>query len=297
MAFLNSRKISRKIILMTLTRARRESSFTPSLGRQGEPRVLPDDRCRSPLPTGLAGQCRRTGKEVVPQFDMKILVIDVGGTHVKVLATGHKKRVEIPSGPKMHPAKMVAAVRAATAGWEYDAVSIGYPGVVLQGRPMVEPRHLAPGWVRFDFKKAFGRPVRIVNDAAMQALGSYEGGRMLFLGLGTGLGSAMIIEHVLGPMELAHLPYKKGRSYEEYVGLDGLKRLGKKKWRREVKEVVLQLKNALQAGYVVLGGGNARLVKKLPPDTRLGDNSNAFRGGFRLWNGRYAGATHKRITH
>ena len=150
---------------------------------------------------------------------MKILVIDVGGTHVKVLATGHRQRVEIPSGPKMTPAKMVAAVRAATARWKYDAVSLGYPGSVVNGRPITEPLHLGPTWVGFNFKKAFHRPIKIVNDAAMQALGSYHGGRMLFLGLGTGLGSAMIVENVLEPMELAHLPYKKGRSYEDYLGL------------------------------------------------------------------------------
>ena len=163
---------------------------------------------------------------------MRILAIDVGGTHVKVLATGHKKRVEISSGPKMTPARMVSTVRAATLGWKYDAVSIGYPGPVVHGRPIVEPRHLAAGWVGFDFGKAFGRSVKIVNDAAMQALGSYQGGRMLFLGLGTGLGSALVVENVLEPMELAHLPYKKGRTYEDYVGLAGLRRLGKRKWRQ-----------------------------------------------------------------
>ena len=159
---------------------------------------------------------------------MRILVIDVGGTHVKVLATGHKERVEISSGPKMTPTKMVAAVRAATRDWKYDAVSIGYPGPVVRGRPIIEPVHLGTGWVGFDFKKAFDRPVKIINDAAMQALGSYQGGRMLFLGLGTGLGSALIVDNVLEPLELAHLPYKKGRSYEDYVGLAGLKRRGKK---------------------------------------------------------------------
>jgi polyphosphate glucokinase len=228
---------------------------------------------------------------------MKILVIDVGGTHVKVLATGHKQRVEIPSGPELTPAKMVAAVRAATAGWKYDAISIGYPGPVAQGRPIIEPRHLAPGWVGYDFKKHFHRPVKIVNDAAMQALGSYEGGRMLFLGLGTGLGSALIVDNVLEPMELAHLPYKKGRTYEDYVGLAGLKRLGKKKWRREVAEVVQQLKAAMQADYVVLGGGNAKVLKKLPPGARLGNNFNAFKGGYRLWAQRYNGPTRKRFIH
>jgi polyphosphate glucokinase len=216
---------------------------------------------------------------------MRILVIDVGGTHVKVLATGRKKRLEIPSGPKMTPARMVAAVKAATAGWKYDVVSIGYPGPVVHGRPFSEPHHLARGWVGFDFKRALGgRPAKIINDAAMQALGSYQGKRMLFLGLGTGLGSAFIVDGVLEPMELAHLPYKKGHTYEEYVGLAGLKRLGKKKWRRHVNAIVELLKTALEADYIVLGGGNAKLLKQLPPDCCLGDNANAFRGGIRLWS-------------
>ncbi len=225
---------------------------------------------------------------------MRILGVDVGGTHVKVLATGHPKRVEISSGPKMTPAKMVAAVRAATAGWQYDAVSIGYPGPVVHGRPLSEPHNLGRGWVGFDFKKAFGgRPVKMINDAAMQALGSYHGKRMLFLGLGTGLGSALIVDGVLEPMELAHLPYKKGRTYEDYVGLAGLKRLGKRKWRRHVNEVVTLLKIALEADYVVLGGGNAKLLKKLPPGTCLGNNSNAFRGGYRLWTKPHTGLSAK----
>lgn len=229
---------------------------------------------------------------------MKILVIDVGGTHVKVLATGHKQRVEVDSGPKMTPVKMIAAVRTATAGWKYDVVSIGYPGPVAHGRPLAEPHNLGRGWVGFDFKKAFdNRPVRIINDAAMQALGSYEGGRMLFLGLGTGLGSALIVDNVLEPMELAHLPYKKGRSYEDCLGMAGLKRQGKKKWRHQVNEVVQQLKTAMEADYVVLGGGNARLLKKLPRGARLGDNSNAFLGGYRLWNKVYCGASHERFAH
>jgi polyphosphate glucokinase len=228
---------------------------------------------------------------------MRILVIDVGGTHVKVRATGHKQRVEIPSGPTMTAAKMVAAVRAATTGWKYDAISIGYPGPVIHGRPISEPCHLGSGWVGFDFKKAFGRPVKIVNDAAMQALGSYQGGRMLFLGLGTGLGSALIVDNVLEPMELAHLPYHKDRSYEDYVGLAGLKRLGKKKWCHHVNQVVQQLKRAVQAEYVVLGGGNAKLLKKLPPGTRLGDNANAFQGGDRLWQKLYRGSAQPRFVH
>ena len=213
----------------------------------------------------------------------RVLVLDVGGTHVKALATGHRRHAEFPSGPTLTPKKMVAALRKAVAGWKYDAVSIGYPGPVLHGRPVAEPHNLGPGWVGFDFRKAFGRPVKIINDAAMQALGSYRGGRMLFLGLGTGLGSALIVDGVLEPMELAHLPYKKGRTYEDYVGLAGLKRFGKKKWRRHVADVVEQLKTALQADYVVIGGGNARLLKRLPPGSCPGDNSNAFSGGFRLW--------------
>lgn len=210
-------------------------------------------------------------------------MIDVGGTHVKLLATGRKKRVEFSSGPEMTPAKMIRDVKQATAGWDYSAVSIGYPGPVIHNRPVAEPHNLGRGWVGFDFHKAFGHPVKVINDAAMQALGSYEGGRMLFLGLGTGLGSAMIVDGCLEPMELAHLPYKNGRTYEDYVGLRGLKRLGKKKWRRHVMDVVERLKTALEADYVVLGGGNAKLLKKLPSGVRLGDNENAFRGGFRLW--------------
>jgi predicted NBD/HSP70 family sugar kinase len=227
----------------------------------------------------------------------QILVIDIGGTHVKVLATGQTQRVEIPSGPKMTPAKMVAAVRAATTGWKYGAVSIGYPGAVVHGRPITEPCHLKSGWVGFDFKKAFGHPVKIINDAAMQALGSYRGGRMLFLGLGTGLGSAFIVNDVLEPMELAHLPYQKGRTYEDYLGKAGLEREGKKKWRHHVKKITAQLKTAMQADYVVLGGGNARLLKKIPAGARLGDNANAFKGGFRLWTERFANATRDRFVH
>jgi polyphosphate glucokinase len=218
------------------------------------------------------------------KLPMKILVIDVGGTHVKVTATGHRTRVKFISGPKMTARQMVAAVCAATAGWKYDAVSIGYPGPVLHDQPFREPFNLGGGWVGFDFKKAFGRPVKIMNDAAMQALGSYEGGQMLFLGLGTGLGAALVSHHgSVIPLELAHLPYKNGLTYEDYVGLAGLKRLGKKKWRKHVGIVVALLKAAMLAEYVVLGGGNAVLITNLPPDTRLGDNANAFRGGFRLW--------------
>lgn len=213
-----------------------------------------------------------------------ILVVDVGGTHVKVRATGHAEPVKIPSGPRMTAKKMVKDVLDASAGWKYSRVSIGYPGPVVHGRPLTEPHNLGNGWVGFDFKKAFGHPIKIVNDAAMQALGIYRGGRMLFLGLGTGLGTAMIVDGVIEPMEIAHLPYKKGRTYEDYVGIRGLKRLGKKKWRGHVADVVEQLKNALEVDDVVLGGGNSKLLKKLPPGCRLGDNSTAFAGGVRLWN-------------
>ena len=213
----------------------------------------------------------------------RTLVIDVGGTHIKVLATGHQEPREIPSGPAMTPDKMVRDVKRITEDWKYEYVTIGYPGPVIHGRPVREPHNLGGGWVGFNFRKAFGCPVKVINDAAMQALGSYQGGRMLFLGLGTGLGAAMIVSGILEPMELAHLPYKRGKTYEDYVGLRGLKRLGKKNWRRHVGNIVERLKNALQVEYVVLGGGNIKYLKTLPPDTRLGDNQNAFAGGFRLW--------------
>jgi polyphosphate glucokinase len=215
---------------------------------------------------------------------MKILVIDVGGTHVKVLASGRRVPLKFASGATLTPRRMVTEVKRLAEGWRYDAVSIGYPGAVMHGRPVHEPHNLGPGWVGFDFRRAFGKPVRMANDAAMQALGSYRGGRMLFLGLGTGLGSALVIDGLVEPMELAHLPYKKGRTFEDYVGLRGLERLGKKKWRRAVEEVAVRLKYALQAEDLVLGGGNAKLLKTLPPDARLGNNANAFVGGFRLWD-------------
>jgi len=186
-----------------------------------------------------------------------------------------------------------------TGDWGYDAVSIGYPGVVVHGAIISEPHNLGPGWVGFNFKKSFGRPVHIVNDAAMQAIGSYEGGRMLFLGLGTGLGSALIVDGVVAPMELAHLPFKKSRSYEHYVGARGLKRMGMKKWRRTVDEVVDKLSAMFEVDYVVLGGGNARKLKKLPRNARLGSNEFAFTGGYRMWRGpssRVGAKRSKRIT-
>ena len=213
---------------------------------------------------------------------MKVLVIDVGGAHVKILATGQASRREFVSGTTLKPEKMVREVLKAAQGWEYDVVSIGYPGPVLRGKPVAEPHHLGAGWVGFNFKVAFGCPVKVINDAAMQALGSYEGGKMLFLGLGTGLGSAMVVDGIVEPMELGHLPYRKG-TYEDYIGIEGLKRFGKKKWRHYVADVVARLTAALEPDYVVLGGGNVHKLKELPPNCRLGDNANAFSGGFRLW--------------
>ena len=225
---------------------------------------------------------------------MKTLVIDVGGTHVKILATGEREHRQADSGPKMTARQMVSAVKRLARGWSYDHVSIGFPGPVVHGQPVAEPRNLGGGWTGFDFRRAFGRPVKMVNDAAMQALGSYRGGRMLFLGLGTGLGSALIIDGVLEPMEIAHLPYKHGRTFEDYVGIRGLKRLGKAHWRRSVADVVERLRAAFGAEDVVIGGGNVAKLKEPPPGARFGDNANAFVGGFRLWNGAAASKAKRR---
>ncbi len=213
---------------------------------------------------------------------MKVLVVDVGGTHVKILASGHKESREFPSGPTLTARRMVAGVQKLARGWTYDVVAIGYPGPVLRGRPVLEPHNLGKGWVGFDFEGAFKRPVKVVNDAAMQALGSYNGGKMLYLGLGTGLGSTIIVDGIVEPMELGHLPYNKG-TYEDYVGLRGLEKRGKKKWRRHVADVVERLVTALEPDDVVLGGGNVKKLTKLPPGCRAGDNANAFVGGLRLW--------------
>lgn len=219
---------------------------------------------------------------------MKILVIDIGGTHVKLLATGYRRPRRFESGPKLRPAEMADGVREATKDWNYEAISIGYPGPTVADHPVVEPQHLGPGWVAFDFATALGHPVRMLNDAAMQALGGYSGGRMLFLGLGTGLGSALIVEGHLQPLELAHLQYRKERTFEDFVGESGRRKLGNARWRRRVIDVVERLKTALQAETVLLGGGNARrmqeCLKRLPSGTRLGGNADAFRGGFRMWD-------------
>ena len=211
-----------------------------------------------------------------------ILVIDVGGTNVKVATTGRKEPLKIPSGSAMTAARMAADVRKAVEDWNYDMVSIGYPGPVKRGKPTHEPHNLGSGWTRFDYRAAFGKPVRIVNDAAMQAMGSYRTGTMLFLGLGTGLGSAMVVDGRVLPMELGQLPYRKG-TFEDYVGQRGLDRRGKKRWRHHVDVTVAHLIAATGPDDVVLGGGNVKKLKRLPPGCRRGDNANAFAGGFRLW--------------
>lgn len=219
---------------------------------------------------------------------MNVLTIDVGGTNVKILATGQAEARKFESGPEMTPEMMVKGVKSLAKDWAYDVIAIGYPGPMKDGLPVVEPRHLAKGWVGFDFQKAFGKPVRLLNDAAMQALGSYQHGKMLFLGLGTGLGSAMVIGGAAGtpptvvPMELAHLPYRKA-TFEDYVGVAAREKYGKKKWRALVADVVGRLNAALQPDDTVIGGGNVKLLKELPPGCRAGSNGNAFLGGFRLW--------------
>ena len=215
---------------------------------------------------------------------MKVLVIDIGGTNIKVASTDMRVPIKIPSGPTMTAAMMAEHVLEATKGWTYNYVSIGYPGPVEHDHPLAEPHNLAPGWIDFNYPKAFGKPIRFINDAAMQALGGYKGGRMLFLGTGTGLGSAMIFDGVVIPLELAHLPYKNGRTYEEYVGLAGLERRGKKRWRKSVLDVIDRLQAAMICDSVLLGGGNAKLMNDLPAKVILGANSNAIDGGLKLWD-------------
>jgi predicted NBD/HSP70 family sugar kinase len=215
---------------------------------------------------------------------MNILVIDVGGTNLKLKLQNSDEVRKLPSGPELTAQQMVDAVRQATADWTYDAVSIGYPGPVIKGKIMLEPFNLGRGWVGFDFTTAFGKLVKLINGAAMQALGSYQGERMLFLGLGTGLGTTMILDGVIAPMELGHLPYKKGRTFEDYVGNNGMKRIGRRKWQAAVFDVVQRLRHALIPDYVVLGGGNVKKLDELPQGCRAGDNDNAFVGGVRLWD-------------
>jgi polyphosphate glucokinase len=212
-----------------------------------------------------------------------VLVVDVGGSHVKVLATGEHESRRADSGPDFTAAQMVEAALSLAADWAWDVVSVGVPSPVHGGRVLAEPVNLGTGWVGFDYEGGFGKPTKVVNDAAMQALGSYEGGRMLFLGLGTGFGSALIANGFVQPMELGHLPYKKG-TFEDYVGTAGLEKRGKKRWRLDVTDAVAKLSAALEPDYVVLGGGNAKKLDALPPNARLGANENAFTGGFRLWD-------------
>lgn len=214
---------------------------------------------------------------------MRILAIDVGGSNVKLNLCGEEEVRKFPSGRTLTPQRLVEQVRAHTGDWSYDAISIGVPGPVSGGIVRVQPFNLGPGWAGVELARSFERPVRVMNDAAMQALGSYQGGRMLFLGLGTGLGSALVVERVVVPLELAHLPYKKGRTFEDYVGLRGLQRLGKRKWAEVVADVVRILSAALLPGYVVLGGGNVKKLSLLPPGTLRGHNRNAFIGAARMW--------------
>lgn len=213
----------------------------------------------------------------------KVLVIDVGGSNVKIIATGVEKRIKIPSGEQMTPNRMVSEVKEAAKDWDYDVISIGYPGAIKEGKIVLEPHNLGAGWVGFDFEKAFKKPVKLINDAAMQALGSYEGGQMLFLGLGTGLGAALVKDSVVFPLEVAHMPYRKGRTYEDYTGKDGHARLGDRKWKKHVRKIIQILSDAFVADQIVLGGGNAELLDKLPPHISYGTNANAFKGGFRMW--------------
>ena len=214
----------------------------------------------------------------------RVLVADVGGSHVKLLATGEQEPRRFPSGRKLTAAKMVEQVKSATADWKYDVVTVGYPGPVLHGSVASEPFNLGKGWVAFDFEARFDCPVKLINDAAMQALGGYRNGRMLFLGLGTGLGTAFIVAGTVEPMELGHLPYRKA-TYEDYVGARGLERLGKKKWTKHVLAVIQTLRTALEPDEILIGGGNATKLEDLPPDCRRGSNADAFAGGFRLWKG------------
>lgn len=214
---------------------------------------------------------------------MKILVVDIGGTNIKIASSDKRVPIKVPSGPTLTPEQMATDVLAATAGWDYDCISIGFPGPVVHDHPLLEPHNLGPGWVDFNYKKAFGKPLRFINDAAMQALGGYRGGRMLFLGIGTGLGSAMIFDGVVIPLELAHLPYRKERTYEDYIGLRGLERRGLERWQKSVLDIAARLQAALICDSVLLGGGNAKLMKNLPSHITLGANSNAIEGGIKLW--------------
>ena len=245
-------------------------------------------RAKRPKRPKRPKRAKRSGRRAAaakPPDPARILVIDVGGSHIKFRMGTRGSIDRFVSGPDMTAAQMARQIRKLARDLPYEAVSIGYPGMVLRGRIAAEPFNLGPGWVGYDFQKSLGRPVRVINDATMQALGSYEGGRMLFLGLGTGLGATLILDGTVEPMEIGHMPYKRGRTFEDYIGEHGRERLGKKKWRKAVIEVVARLKDVLEVDYVVLGGGNVAHLKELPEGARLGDNLNAFKGGLRLWRG------------
>jgi polyphosphate glucokinase len=237
---------------------------------------------RPALKVGMASAIKAGSDPKENKVSLQTLVIDVGGTHVKILDSNAQVAREFKSGSTMTPEEMASGVQKLAEDWKFDRISIGYPGAVLHGKPVVEPYSLGTGWVGFDFGKAFGCPVKLINDATMQAMGSYEGGRMLFLGLGTGLGSAMIVDGVVEPMELGHLRYKK-HTYEHYLGKRGLKGDGKRHWRKEVEKIIGRLFKALEPDYVVIGGGNASELNELPANCRLGENANAFKGGLLLW--------------
>lgn len=213
------------------------------------------------------------------------LVVDVGGNNIKIKHSAGSEKRKTPSGPKLTPDLLVQQVRALTTDWRYERITIGCPGPVKSQRLVIEPVNLGKGWVGYDFAASFGMPVRLVNDAAMQALGSYEGGKMLFLGLGTGLGAALVVDAIVFPLEVAHLPYRDKFTFEDCVGARGLARMGAKRWEKAVHDTVARLKAALVADYVVLGGGNTKRLKSLPADCRRGDNDNAFVGGLRIWDG------------
>lgn len=213
---------------------------------------------------------------------MKILVIDIGGSNIKILATGQPERIKIPSGNNFSPEEMVPLIKENASGWKYDVVSIGFPGIVRNNKIITEPVNLGDGWKRFDFEKAFGCPVKIINDAAMQALGGYENKKLLFLGFGTGLGTAMVINNTIIPMEAGHLPYKKG-TFENYVGKEYLTKSGSKKWEKHVNNCIEKFTHVFQPDDILLGGGNSKLLSYVPENSRLGTNKNAFLGGFRLW--------------
>jgi polyphosphate glucokinase len=217
---------------------------------------------------------------------MNILVIDVGGSNIKILATGQPERIKIPSGRDFTPEEMVPSVQEAAKDWDYEAITIGFPGVVKHGKIAANPVNMGGGWIGFDFEKAFGCPVKIINDAAMQALGSYEGGKVLFMGFGTGLGTALVFEDLILPLEGGHLPFKQG-TFETHVGNEALKKMGRKRWTEHVYQAIAHFKRCFQPDEIVLGGGNSKLLDEIPENCRLGSNKNAFTGGFRLWEKSY----------